>query len=351
LNVERQLAKDTILQVSYVGVHGVHLTYLRNLNQALQPLDSNFMVCPPVPSDPFCVPGDPGNSLPSNFGRRYYDTVSKIASIRTTNNDASMVSHALQVRFEKRFSAGWNMLAAYTYQHSIGVTNEDENVGPEPQNTYDMKNERGSISPDFRHQFTTAWSYELPFGPGKRYFNSGGPERWIAGGWQLNGITMYSGQAITPLLSYDVTNTGSGGARPDIFGNPYSFANATQAGCPSNSQTLQCWYNPLAFGQVSSTTFNYPQLARGQTFARLYGNAGKGILRGPAQYNVDFSVFKDFQLKESLSMELRGEAFNLFNTPQFVPPDATVDIPGLSGSITSTVHSSRQLQLAVRFKF
>lgn len=346
LNVERQLAKDTVLQLSYVGVHGVHLTYLRNLNQALQPLDTNFMVCP-TPTDPFCADG-----LGSNFGRPYYSTVPQVGAIRTTNNDASMTSHALQVRFEKRISAGWNMLAAYTYQHSIGVTNEDENVGPEPQNTYDMKNERGSISPDFRHQFTAAWTYELPFGPGKGYFNSDGPARWIAGGWQLNGIiTMYSGQAITPLLSYDATNTGSGGARPDIFGNPYSFANATQAGCPADSQTLQCWYNPLAFGQVSLVTFNYPQLAPGQTFARRYGNAGKGILRGPAQYNVDFSIFKDFQLRESLNLELRGEAFNLFNTPQFAPPDPTVDIPGLSGSITSTVHSSRQLQLALRFKF
>ena len=346
LNVERQLAKDTILQVSYVGVHGVHLTYLRNLNQALQPLDSNFEVCPTA-TDPYCADG-----LGSNFGRPYYGTVPQIGAIRTSNNDASMSSNALQVRFEKRFSNGWNILAAYTYQHSIGVTDEDEAVGPEPQNTYNMRAERGSISPDFRHQFTAAWTYELPFGPGKRFFNSEGPAKWVAGGWQLNGIiTMYSGQAITPLLSFDDTNTGSGGARPNIYSSPYSFTNATAAGCPSNSQTLQCWYNPAAFGQVSTSNFLYPNLAPGQSFARLYGNAGTGTLRGPAQYNVDFSVFKDFQLKESLNLELRGEVFNLFNTPEFGPPNNTVDIPGLSGSISSTVHSSRQLQVAVRLKF
>jgi Carboxypeptidase regulatory-like domain len=345
LNVERQLAKDTILQVAYVGVHGVHLTYLRNLNQALQPLDSNFEVCP-TPTDPYCADG-----LPSNYGRPYYSTVPQIGPIRTANNDASMSSNALQIRFEKRFSAGWTMLAGYTYQHSIGVADEDEVVGPEPQNTYDMRAERGDVSPDFRHQFTAAWTYELPFGPGKRYFNSDGPARWFAGGWQLNGIvTMYSGQSITPLLSYDDTNTGSGGARPNIYGNAYSFSNAMQAGCPSNSQSLQCWYNPAAFGQTSST-FLYPALAPGQSFARLYGDAGTGTLRGPAQYNVDFSAFKSFQLKESLNLELRGEVFNLFNTPQFAPPNNTVDIPGLSGSISSTVHSSRQLQVAVRLKF
>jgi Carboxypeptidase regulatory-like domain len=346
LNVERQLAKDTILQVAYVGVHGVHLTYLRNLNQALQPLDSNFEVCP-TPTDPYCADG-----LPSNYGRPYYSTVPQIGAIRTANNDASMISHALQVRFERRLSAGLNVLASYTYQHSIGVADEDEVVGPEPQNTYDMRAERGDVSPDFRHQFTAAWTYELPFGPGKRFFTSDGPARWFAGGWQLNGIvTMYSGQSVTPLLSYDDTNTGSGGARPNIYGNPYNFSNAVQAGCPSNAQSLQCWYNPAAFGQVSPTTFNYPALAPGQTFARLYGDAGAFILRGPAQYNVDFSVFKDFQLKEYLNMELRGEVFNLFNTPEFAPPNNTVDIPGLSGSISSTVHSSRQLQVAVRFKF
>ena len=52
-----------------------------------------------------------------------------------------------------------------------------------------------------------------------------------------------------------------------------------------------------------------------------------------------------------MNLELRGEVFNLFNTPEFAPPNNTVDIPGLSGSISSTVHSSRQLQIAVRFKF
>ena len=355
LNVERQIAKDTVLQVAYVGVHATHLTYLRNLNQATLPLDTNLMTCPPVtPDDPFCNPANPANSLPSNYGRPYYGTVPMISAIRTTDNDASTSSNSLQVRFEKRFSAGWSVLAAYTFQHTIGITEEDETAAgsAEPQNTYDMKAERGDIAPDFRHQFTAAWTYELPFGPGKRFLNSNGPWRWIAGGWQLNGIiSMYSGQAFTPLLSFDDTNTGSNGARPNIYSSPYNFANATLAGCPSDKQTLQCWYNPFAFGQVSSTNFVYPPLASGQTFAHLYGTAGRGILRGPAQYNFDFSIFKDFQLTESMKLELRGEAFNLFNTPQFAIPANGVDIPGLSGSISSTVHSSRQLQIAVLFKF
>ncbi len=154
---------------------------------------------------------------------------------------------------------------------------------------------------------------------------------------------MYSGQSFSPLLSFDASNTGSGGARPDLIANPYDLSNAMSAGCPSNGQSLQCWYNPGAFA--------VPALAPGQTFSHLYGNAGRGILRGPSRYNVDFSLFKVFSFTERLQMEFRAEAFNLFNTPQFGVPNATVDIPGLSGSISSTVHDPRQIQLALRLQF
>lgn len=323
-NIERSLANNAVLQVAYIGTHGVKLATLSNLNQPMAPLDSNF-------SDPT-----------GNIGRPYFNTVPNIGPIRTMQNQAGSISHGLQVKFEKRFSRDWSMLSAYTWQHTIGQVTENE--WEEPQNTYNRKAERGNNPPDFRHQFTSAWSYELPFGPGKKYLAGQGPARWLVGGWQLNGIiAMYSGQAFTPVLSFDPTNTGSGGARPDIVGNPYNFSNATSAGCPSNQQTISCWYNPAAFA--------IPPVAPGQTFATLFGNASRGMLRGPAQYNVDFSVFKNFQITENQNLQLRGEAFNLFNTPEFGLPYNAVDVTGAAGAISSTVHSSRQLQLAVKYTF
>jgi hypothetical protein len=354
LNVERQLMKDTVLQVAYVGTHGVHLAYLRNLNQPVQPLDTNFEVCPPVvPPDPSCAAG-----LPSNFGRPYYSTVPNIAAIRTEGHDISSITHGLQVRFEKRFSANWSMLNSYTWQHTIGQSAENETVGTslEPQNTHDMAAERGDVEPDYRNQFTSAWSYSLPFGPNQRWFTGGGPAHWFVGGWQLNGIVaLYSGRAFTPYLSFDPTNTGSGGPRPDIVGNPYNFSqvttlgfNGTQYGpnnpspCPTNSQSIFCWFNPAAYA--------LPLFAPGQTSATLFGDARRGTLRGPAQYNVDFSVFKNFKLTESKMLQFRAEFFNLFNTPEFGDPSFLVDTPG-AGSISSTVHSSREIQLALKFAF
>ncbi len=185
----------------------------------------------------------------------------------------------------------------------------------------------------------------------------------FTGGWQLNGIiTMYSGQALTPLLSYDYTNTGSAGDRPDQISNPYDFSSATSVGCPSNKQSLQCWYNPAAYA--------IPALAPGQTLAREYGGAGRNSLRGPAQYNVDFSVLKNFKLRETMNLEFRAEAFNLFNTPQFGVPYSVTDLVGspavppsaqnpsgtpavapLAGLISGTVHAPRQIQFALLFKF
>jgi len=343
LNIERALTPSMALQVAYVGTRGVKLAFLSNRNQPPAPLDSNFTSCPPGADPTTCLVGPP-----TNFGRLYYGTVPNIGEIRTLDNGAWSVSHGLQVKLEKRFSGNWSMLNSYTWQHSIGQTEEDEYL--EPQDTYNLAAERGNNAPDYRHQFSSAWSYLLPIGPKQRLWNSSGPVHWFTEGWQLNGIVaLHSGEAFTPLLSQDYTNTDSGAPRPDLIGDPYNFSNAVSEGCPANKQTIQCWYNPAAFA--------LPPVAPGQSFAREYGNARRGSLRGPAIYNVDASLFKNLSLRENLKMQFRVEAFNLFNTPEFALPYAAVDQPGspgnpsLSGSITSTAHASRELQLALKLSF
>jgi Carboxypeptidase regulatory-like domain/TonB dependent receptor len=354
LNIERQLMKDAVLQIEYAGTHGVHLGLLRNENQATEPLDTNFEDCPPISPPNFtCVPG-----VPSNYGRPYFSTVPNIAQIRTEGHDMNSVTHALEVRFEKRFSQGWSMLNSYTYQHTIGQT--EENEWAEPQDTYNLKAERGDVAPDYRHQFTSAWSYQLPFGPGQRLLNGDGPARWIAGGWQLNGIiSLYSGQAFTPYLSFDPTNTGSGGPRPELVGDPNNFSNVMSFGggpidpngpfapcLGATHKTPFCLYNPGAFTIPPLAVVNGVQ----QSSSTQFGNASRGILRGPAVYDTDFSVFKNFKLRESATLQLRAEVFNLFNTPQFAPP-TNLSVDATPPSVASTVNTSRQIQLVARFTF
>ena len=348
LNIERALSKSMALQVAYVGTRGVKLAFLSNRNQPTQPLDSNFESCP-TPADSSCLTG-----APTQFGRLYYQTVPNIGEIRTLADEAWSISHGLQVKFEKRFSGNWSMLNSYTWQHTIGQTEENEYL--EPQDTYNLAAERGDNAPDFRHQFSSAWSYLLPFGPNQRFLNGRGPVHWLTEGWQLNGIVaMHSGEAFTPLLSTDYTNTDSGAPRPDVIGNPNNFSNALSVGCPFDKQTIECWYNPAAYV--------IPPLAPGQTFAHDYGDARRGSLRGPAIYNVDASLFKNFTFEENWKLQFRLEAFNLFNTPEFGIPNDAVDqigssatsaagfVPSLAGAITSTVHASRELQLALKLSF
>ncbi len=323
LNVEQSLGKDAIVQVSYVGTHGLKLAWLFNQNQPNAPLDSNF-------------------SLAANYGRPYYATVPEIAAIREEQNEANLHAHALQVRAEKRFSSGWSVLNSYTWQHTIGNLAEDESS--EPQNTHDLSAERGDNAPDFREQFSSAWTYVLPFGRDQRFLNHAGLTDWIVGGWQSEGIlSANSGEAITPFVSYDATNTGSGAPRPDRIADPWNFSNATDNGfCPSNRQTIKCWYNPNAFA--------LPALAAGQSYAHQFGNARRGSLRGPANYNLDFSLFKNFDLAEKVRAQFRAEAFNILNKPEFAVPSGTTDILG-AGAITSTASTSRQLQFALKVSF
>jgi len=354
LNIERALFKDVALQIAYVGTRGVKLAFLSNQNQPVLPLDSNF--CVPDPQDPSgCDPTQP------NAGRPYAATVPLVAGIRTETHESSSTTHSFQLKFEKRLSAGWSMLNAYTWQHTLGQVAENESF--EPQNTHNLKAERGDNAPDFRHQFSSAWSYELPFGPGRRFLNSKGPARWVLGGWQLNGIIeAHTGEAVTPLMSGDFSNTGSGAYRPDVIGDPFRagpVAASPNIQCqylsgqpipksqllgvaPAAVGTLNSWYNPCAFAT--------PGLAPGQSFARLFGNARRGSLRGPGAYNVDFSVFKDFQFSETRNLQFRLEAFNLFNHAQFANPNNTVDGPN-AGTITGTSNASREVQLALKFSF
>jgi hypothetical protein len=352
LNIERALSRSMALQVAYVGTRGVKLAFLSNRNQPPAPLDTNFESCP-TPTDPSCATG-----APTNFGRLYYSTVPNIGEIRTLDNGAWSVSHGLQVKLEKRFSGNWSMLNSYTWQHSMGQTEEDEYL--EPQDTYNLAAERGNNAPDYRHQLSSAWSYILPIGPKQRFWNGSGPAHWLAEGWQLNGIiAIHSGEAFTPQLSQDYTNTDSPNSRPDLIGDPYNFSNVVNEGCPANKQTIACWYNPAAFAVPALAVVN----GVSQTFARQYGDARRGSLRGPAIYNVDASLFKNFNFTENWKLQFRVEAFNLFNTPEFSLPNAATDqvgsaatspagfVPSLAGAITSTVHASRELQFALKLSF
>lgn len=261
--------------------------------------------------------------------------------------DSSNVNNwynSFNLRVERRFSQGLTFLANYTFSKNLDSGNSGTSTFSSQNNvvamdTYNLWRERGLSPTDIPHKFVLSALYELPFGPGKALLNQGVPGA-ILGGWQLNGIlSLVSGfptemnvTSLPPVLT--LRN------RPDVvLGQPALVEN------PGFDQ----YFNPAAFA--------VPQTVPDHLGApiRMFGNAGRNIIRGPGSRNLDFSVFKSFRVTEGSSIQFRAEAFNLTNTPTFILPSArsaalTVGNPNF-GKLAGSGSVGRQLQFGLKFLF
>jgi len=342
LSVQHQFKDNFVAQIAYVGTRAYHLWNheASDLNQPLQILDTNF--CGPDPSN--CI---------SNFGRRYFNQQPNMTAVLPLDYpQLEMFYNAFQASLNKRFANGFNFLAAYTFAKNLG--NADGNTGGFIQDSYRADLEHGPVVPDLRHRFTISYLYELPFGHGRPFLSDmGGIADAVFGGWQVAGITsLQSGEAVTGVLSSDLSNTGSFSYRPDQIANPNDFSfntgsQATDFGCTNpGHQTLDCWYNQAAFA--------VPALAPGQQSAHSFGNSRIGNLRGPDLVDFDLVLQKNFKIRESQQVEFRAEFFNIFNHPNFGLPGGgsavPVDVPG-GASITNTATDNRQIEFALKYTF
>jgi hypothetical protein len=195
-----------------------------------------------------------------------------------------------------------------------------------------LRAERGRSNFDVRHRLSTSFSYELPFGRGRRFANDDGALTSLLSGFQFNGIvTLQSGRPFTVALLSEIDNSNTGrstlgfGAndRPNVAGDP-SVA----------SRTPERWFNTQAFVFPAFGTF---------------GNAGRNILDGPGYQNINASLLKNTRLGERMNLQLRLEAFNLFNHPNFNLPDNFLGSPTF-GQILSA-RDPRHLQFGAKLLF
>jgi hypothetical protein len=221
-------------------------------------------------------------------------------------------------------------LSSFTFSKSLNDQPEICCANPTPQNSYDLSHEYGRSDFDSTFRWVTSFDYQLPFGKGQPFINSGRVTDLVLGGWNLGGIfTVHSGFWFSPQIDSDPSNTGSVGL---------TRSNAVCNGnLPSSQRSIDHWYNLDCFPLPAQYTF---------------GNAGKNILEGPGAVESDFSLRKVFNITESKNLEFRFELFNAFNHPVFALPDRFVsDGPGAAGVITSTVVPQRQLQFALKLHF
>ncbi len=313
VDLEYQLPGQILISPAYVGTKGTHLQVLRDLNQipTPQPIFDPTLA-------PFCDPiaGQPGTC--------------QFATFTSITNRGNSTYHAFQLKAEKRTSHGLYFLSAFTYGKAINDQPEICCNSPWPQDSFNIRAEKGLADFDNRERWVTSVDYELPVGKGRQFLNQGGVLDAVLGGWHLGGIiTFRSGFPFSPQIDFDPSNTGSPGLqRSNRIGNGHLAH-------PSPS----LWFNV--------NDFPLPNCPNG-----CFGNAGKNILEGPGEKTADLSLRKFFNFTEQTNLEFRAEFFNALNHPVFAQPDPFItDGPGAAGVITSTVIPQRQVQFALKLHF
>jgi Carboxypeptidase regulatory-like domain len=312
-SIQQEVARATMLQVTYLGTKGTHL-FQKGL--ALNGID-------PV------------------TGLRPFASLTN-STIGWTTYNANSNLEALQVSLRRNLSTGLLISANYQWSHGISDGSNGGGESDTPQNMDCRSCERGDTDFDVRHNFTASAIWIVPVGKGHRLLGSPSPlANTLLGGWQLSGIGLaHTGLPTTITLSRSASALPDGinsSQRPDVVpGQPLYPAN----------QTATLWLNPYAFTTP----------ANGK-----WGNAGRNILRVPGIWQADVSLEKRFPVTERIAVSFRADVFNVFNKSQLGKPNAKWTDPAQGttyGQITGPYTTSaigtgtpRQMQFMLRLAF
>ena len=306
-NVQREIGGNSAIEIGYLGSRSFHLERMFDRNDVL-----------------------PG-AAPVQEKRPYPE----FTRVQTIGNVAEARYNSLTAKVTRRLNNGFSALIGYTLSKSedngsgIRTLNGDQLF---PQNSNCVADEVGSGCEwglsifDTRHRVVSSILYELPFGDGKKFAQSGVGAA-ILGGWQVTNImSLSSGFARNPNVGQDRANLGHGDQRPTVVSGQD----------PNNGpNTVLQWFNTGAF-----------VLQPGQ----IYGDAIRNSIVGPGIFNFDMSILRNFTLGGSKSLQVRLEAFNTFNQAVWQDPNTAVT-SAQYGQITSTRKPMRELQFGVKFGF
>jgi hypothetical protein len=299
--IERQLPDKFVVSAAFVGTATTHQFADHELNPG--------------------VPGGGTAALPLNIalGR----------NVSTLFEDGWLSSHynSLQIGFNRNFDNGLLIKGAYTRSKAIDMTDDDGRVGLLFNYAPDLARNEAVSGFDVPNNFQIGGVYELPFGKNKLYLQNGLAGK-ILGGWSLNGTAAaYSGLPFTVTASSASLNAPNNSQTANQVLPTVALLGGIGSGNP--------YYNPAAFAPVTTATF---------------GTSGRNILRAPATYNLNLSVYRTFSFNERIKLQFRAESDNLSNTPHFAAPNANVS----SGNflvITSANTDQRQFRFGLKLNF
>ena len=326
VTVERQLASNDSLRVSYVGMHTYRLSVTEDLNQI------------PASTTPYTVPTG-----------RYVDPRAPYQNwftLYSTFNAGEANYNALEVHESHKTSHGFYFDANYTLAKNLADNQGDTpaafagevNYGIPIADRFHVHSDYGNVEGTRRNRFLFTSLYQLPFGRGRTFLNTGGLKDAVLGGWELTNVTLLeTGPWLTPSISdsYDQSNTNvvNRGAylRPD--------------------QVSTNFYQ----GQSRAQYFNLAAFAPTPAGAGRFGNAGVGILEGPGTATASLGLAKVFNLNERVRMRFESTFTNVLNHTNFAPPATQIDVPAtfgvLSAPQTAENAGNRTGQVALRVEF
>jgi hypothetical protein len=281
-SVQRELGKGFVANAAYVGTRQIGLLGL---------LDSNYGQV---------GGGRASQALVIRFNRDAQTNV--VTQVGNTHYDA------LQMTLERRFAGGYQLMSSWTWSKTIGIhnvqTSTDAPAIKIPQ-YYHLN--RAVLGFSRTHNFNLSGIAELPFGRGKRWATSG-PAAAVFGGWQLNAmLSLYSG------LPHSVTASGA------------------SLNAPFNTQRADLVKSSVAqLGGIGSGNQFFDRTAFAPVTTARFGTAGFNLLRGPGLVNLDFGVFRNFNITERYRLQFRMESFNFTNTPHFANPNGDANSSSFS---------------------
>jgi hypothetical protein len=345
LTVEKQLGATTVAQVAYVGSRGRHLPINYAYNICQQTPESTAQAGWSATTSPYC-PRAAEKVLAA--GGSLFDLVVTPGYWGLSSSDY----HALQAKFERRFTHGFSVLANFTWSTLKDDSSSDWggfwSLDVLGQDFYNRAAERSVSAGDIPRRLTIAPIVELPFGQGRRWLNHGIASQ-VFGGWRTAAVyTLSSGSpfGITDN-SYGYCNAAHTlSNRPMMIGDPL----------PSSfDQTIAHWFDTKAFD--FSGTCPAPGLLTPtgpSDTNKAFGNAPRYFanIRNPGVNNLDFSLQRDLKLPagDQTRVQFRADFFNLLNHPQFAEPISDPSNPGF-GRITRTALNNRTIQLGLHLYF
>jgi hypothetical protein len=252
--------------------------------------------------------GNAGRVLVRKFNRAA--TTQYIGHLGTAKYDS------LQARLQRQFKGGYQVQFSYTWGHSLGYTGENSTATPRVNHPAYWDKNYGSTPLDIRHNAVASGVFELPFGKGKRWAKSGVGGA-LLGGWQINALTRFTtGTPLTAVAPNTTLNAPGSGQYADCLGPIDTIGERAQ------------WWDPSNLANPNAVD---PTVAR-------FGTCGSNTLRTPGLINLDMGVFRKINVNERITVQIRGEAFNVTNTPHFGNPAADISSSnfGLIGSVQNT---------------